>query len=169
MQKLWPLVALGDEGVRELRKEPVDAPPTPLPTPTPVPPVPEPTLQVQRRVQGQVQRSTPQVRPDTSGSQSGMGDAAADTIDVWITWYTCPPYCGAMANGVGVYDGAAACGYGFDLGQRFSIDGDPTARIYTCEDRGGGPARWVDIFFADAAAAQAWQAVVGSYGKVRLR
>ena len=93
---------------------------------------------------------------------------AQGSIDVWVTFYTCPPYCGAMANGERVYDGAAACGYGFALGQRFSIENDPTLRIYVCADRGAGPEYWVDIFWADAAAGWEWQQAVGSDGAVRL-
>ena len=73
-----------------------------------------------------------------------------------------------MANGVQVYDGAAACGTGFALGQRFTILGDPTLREYVCSDRGLGGHYWVDIFFADATEGYAWQAVVGNYGTVRL-
>ena len=65
-------------------------------------------------------------------------------VDVAITFYICPPFCGRMASGRVVYDGAAACGYAFELGQRFTLAG----KQYTCEDRGMGPAYWVDIWWA---------------------
>lgn len=73
-----------------------------------------------------------------------------------------------MANGEQVLEGAAACGYGFALGQRFRIENDPTLRDYVCADRGGGAWHWVDIFFADAARGRTWIAQAGSYGTVRL-
>ena len=79
-----------------------------------------------------------------------------------MTFYDCPPFCGTMASGATVYEGAAACGYAWELGTRFTLEGDPTGRVYVCEDRGGGPWLWVDIWFADAATGYAWQAVIGS-------
>lgn len=92
-----------------------------------------------------------------------------ESVDVWITIYLCPPYCGAMANGEIIYDGAVACGYGFDLGQRFVILADSTRRTYTCSDRGLGPLYWVDVFFVDVQAGWDWLVQVGNYGTVILR
>ena len=62
-----------------------------------------------------------------------------------------------MASGSVVYEGAAACGYAYELGQRFTIDGDPTARVYTCEDRGAGAGQWIDVFWYDYARGRAWR------------
>ena len=73
-----------------------------------------------------------------------------------------------MANGITVFDGAAACGSGLAFGQRFTIRDDPTGREYVCEDRGAGPAAWVDIFFADAAQGWAWQGQVGSRATIEM-
>ena len=95
------------------------------------------------------------------GRASGVGGE----VDVWITFYTCPPYCATTASGVSVYVGGAACGYGFALGQQFILAG----RRYTCNDRGGGPSYWVDIFFWDEAEGWAFIAEVGSYGTVILQ
>ncbi len=95
-------------------------------------------------------------------------DIVGETLDVWVTFYLCPPYCGAMANGNTVFDGAAACGYELSLGQRFRILNDPTGREYVCEDRGAGPDAWVDIFFADEAAGWAWQGRVGSWATIEM-
>lgn len=67
-----------------------------------------------------------------------------------------------MADGEDVHEGAAACGYAWELGTRFTLEGDPTGRTYVCEDRGLGPWLWVDLFFWDEADGYAWLAVVGS-------
>jgi hypothetical protein len=67
-----------------------------------------------------------------------------------------------MAGGATVYEGAAACGYAWQLGARFTLEGDPTGRIYVCEDRGLGPWLWADIFFWKEADGYPWQAVVGT-------
>jgi hypothetical protein len=97
-----------------------------------------------------------------------------EAVDVHITFYACDGdstgrYCGTMANGRRVHEGAAACGYAFDLGQGFRIVGDPTGREYVCEDRGRGGAYWVDIWFQAAEEGYAWLAQVGSYGRIVLR
>lgn len=87
----------------------------------------------------------------------------AGTLKVHLTFYVCqgaPPgqsYCGTMASGNTVYEGAAACGDGMALGERFRIVGDPTRRTYTCEDRGAGPYWWVDVFWYDYASGQPWR------------
>ena len=73
-----------------------------------------------------------------------------------------------MASGAQVYEGASAGGYAWPLGTRFTLEGDPTLRIYICEDRGLGPWLWVDIFFQDEAGGYAWQASVGTLATARL-
>ena len=87
-------------------------------------------------------------------------------IPIALSFYTCPPFCGTMTNGEVVHPGAAACGYAFELGMRFTIDDDPTGRTYTCKDRGSGPYHWIDIFFADPANGWAWQEIVGTTGMI---
>ena len=89
-------------------------------------------------------------------------------IPVSITFYLCPPFCSTMTNGETVHLGAAACGYAFELGMRFTLAGDPTGRTYTCKDRGGGPYHWVDIFFTNSAAGWAWQEIVGATGTIHI-
>lgn len=98
----------------------------------------------------------------------GLGATVGEAVSVSITFYTCPPYCGAMANGQPVYEGAAACGYAFELGQRFRILGDPTGRTYLYADRGLGGYWWVDIFFAEETAGRAWARQVGTRGTIEL-
>lgn len=81
-----------------------------------------------------------------------------------VTFYACigSGFCGLMANGQQVFDGAAACSYGMPFGTRFFINADPARRVYTCLDRGALSAPWVDIWFYDPADGWAWQAQVGS-------
>ncbi len=71
-------------------------------------------------------------------------------------------WCGAMRDGTVVYPGAAACDYAY-LGQRFRIDGDPTGRVYTCNDTGSkvhGLHR--DIWFPTNDEGWLWQRDVGT-------
>lgn len=89
-------------------------------------------------------------------------------ILVNLTFYDCAGqgFCGAMASGRRVYHGAAACSYNLPLGTRFYIHGDPTGRIYRCEDRGILPNTWVDIFWFYPADGWKWQAAVGRTGTI---
>lgn len=93
---------------------------------------------------------------------------------VALTHYGCVgdgtgSYCGVMASGQTVHDGAAACGYAWELGQRFVILGDPSGRTYTCLDRGLGPWLWVDVWHYNAAAeGAAWRANFGQHVMVEL-
>lgn len=73
-----------------------------------------------------------------------------------------------MASGQVVYEGAVACGYSWALGTRIEIEGDPTGRVYVCEDRGLGPYYWLDVFFWEYADGRAWRNAIG-YGPVRAR
>jgi hypothetical protein len=88
--------------------------------------------------------------------------------NVNITFYDCAHqgFCGSMANGRKVYEGAAACSYDLVLGTRFFIEGDPTKRIYRCEDRGLLTRTWVDIFWYRPEDGWRWQGEVGRYGSI---
>lgn len=129
--------------------------PTPSPPPTPIPaqlpeiPSPEPVLDV----------GEPPVSPDSGQPIDVSPVPSGGTLIVSLTFYNCRGqgggYCGAMSSGVGVYEGAAACGYGLPLGTRFSIVGE--GRVYVCEDRGLGPYDWIDIFFWDYDSGRAWR------------
>ena len=91
-----------------------------------------------------------------------------NVIQVWLTYYTCPPFCGTMKNGEIVYEGAVACGGYFQRGQKIKIEGDPTFRTYVCADIGYGGWYWVDIFFDDANAGRDFIRTVGNYVNVEL-
>ena len=90
--------------------------------------------------------------------------------NVNITFYDCAVqgFCGAMYNGRQVYEGAAACSWNMAIGTRFVIVGDPTGRIYVCEDRGLLANTWVDIFFYYPADGYDWQGFVGRYGSIEI-
>ena len=114
---------------------------TPIATPTPtIAPTPIPT-------------PTPTPAPTT-------------TMDVHLTFYTCPPFCPGdiMANGQTLGAGAAACGYALETGQMFTFNNAE----YVCEDRGGGPYQWVDFWKPTYEIGQAWQAEVGVTGTIEL-
>jgi hypothetical protein len=85
-----------------------------------------------------------------------------------ITFYDCrgQGFCGRMANGQVVYEGAAACSYDLPLGTHFYIVGDPTNRIYRCDDRGLLSRTWVDIFWYDPIDGWRWQQIIGRWGTI---
>ena len=95
---------------------------------------------------------------------------------VSLTFYVCsgaPPgfqdgYCGTMASGNTVYEGAAACGYGLALGQQFRIAGDSSGQLFTCEDRGLGPWWWIDVFRWDYSEGRAWRHGFGESVAIEL-
>lgn len=75
-------------------------------------------------------------------------------------------WCGAMANGELAHEGAASCARHL-MGQQFVIVGDPTERVYTCKDTGGGVADGHrDIWFRDSDTARVWWDEVGSVAVV---
>jgi len=71
-------------------------------------------------------------------------------------------FCGGMANGQIVHEGAASCAR-HRMGEQFRIDGDPTGRTYTCTDTGGAVYDGHrDIWFANSDEARQWWLVVGT-------
>ena len=77
-------------------------------------------------------------------------------------------FCGAMASGQIVYEGAAACAPGY-MGQRFTILGDPSGRTYTCADTGSAVAgEHRDIFFHTSDDGYAWWVQVGSTATIEI-
>jgi hypothetical protein len=87
-----------------------------------------------------------------------------------LTFYDClgQGFCGTMANGRKVHEGAAACSYNLAMGTMFTIAGDPTNRVYICEDRGMLPNTHVDIFWNDPADGYWWQSQVGMSGTLDI-
>lgn len=85
-----------------------------------------------------------------------------------MTFYACvgDGFCGNMASGAPVFDGAAACSNDLAMGTRFSIVTDPSGRIYQCLDRGHLAPTWVDVWFYDVASGWPWQAAVGAWSDI---
>ena len=107
------------------------------------------------------------------------GPAGNESVDVAtlstvrLTYYYCTRgaiaaaigdgggFCGHMANGELVHEGAASCARSL-MGERFRVIGDPNDRIYKCTDIGGGvDLGHRDIWFADSDSAYAWWRAVG--------
>ena len=123
----------------------------PTPTATPVA-RPTPTAAPPKRVDAPVQRSVP------------------GAVPVYITFYSCPPYCGDPAGPLPLGEGQAACDPSY-MGRRFALNG----REYVCNDTGN--AVWgahVDLFFwdsgiqgvADPATGWGYLATYGTRGKL---
>ena len=105
---------------------------------------------------------------------------AGDRITVPVTFYYCEDttggqrqgdgggFCGLMRNGTSVHSGAAACDVAY-LGQRFRIEGDPTARTYVCADTGSAIRnQHRDIWFLSNGAGWAWQQAMGSSAVIEI-
>ncbi len=144
---------------------------------TPIPPPEAPTILKAASLPPQT-ASSERARPEQQPARSGQPLLAAETVhvskgrivNVNITFYDCADqgFCGAMANGRIVYEGAAACSWNLQIGTRFVIEGDPTGRIYTCEDRGLLANTWVDIFWHAPADGWLWQSEVGRWGVIEI-
>jgi hypothetical protein len=87
-----------------------------------------------------------------------------------VTFYDCyeDDFCGHMYNGVTVYEGAVACSWNLAIGTKLRISGDPTGRVYSCDDRGLLSDTWVDVFFFDPDNGWPWQASVGRCASIEI-
>jgi hypothetical protein len=85
-----------------------------------------------------------------------------------ITFYACvgDGFCGHTASGMPVSAGSAACSSNLPFGTRFRIEGDPTGRVFLCNDRGALSSTWVDVWFYSVAEGHAWQSAVGNRGTI---
>ena len=105
---------------------------------------------------------------------------STDQREATITYYYCQQganpagigdgggWCGGMASGKTVYEGAASCAAAY-MGQQFRILGDPTERTYTCEDTGGGVnGEHRDIFFQNSDDGYAWWLTVGNVATIEI-
>jgi hypothetical protein len=102
------------------------------------------------------------------GISGGAPIAPGTRLPVTITFYACVGngFCGHTASGMQVAAGSAACSRDMPFGTKFRIEGDPTGRVYLCNDRGALPTPWVDIWFYSVAEGHAWQSVVGNSGAI---
>jgi hypothetical protein len=99
----------------------------------------------------------------TLGRASGY--APGTVLYARITMYGCQGrgggFCGGMASGITVFEGAAACSSDMPFGTKFTIAGDPTGRTYECLDRGHLSSPWVDVFFYNTEDGFAWAGFLG--------
>jgi hypothetical protein len=114
--------------------------------------------------------ATPTTKPAPTAQPPAAPVKAGRIENVNLTFYDCldQGFCGTMKYGEKVYEGAAACSWDLPAGTKFRILGDPTKRIYVCEDRGMLDDTWVDIFFNDPEDGWAWQEAVGRYGTIEI-
>ena len=148
---------LREDSIVWLRAGAVSTPtPTPTPTATPTP--------------------TPTATPEPTATTEPEGEV----VEARVTYFYCRQgtiargigdgggWCGAMANGETVHEGAAACSRE-NFGQRFRIIGDPLDRTYTCKDTGGavhGEHR--DIWFENSDDGFNWSQQVGDFAQVEI-
>jgi hypothetical protein len=126
--------------------------------------------------------STPASSPPPTPAAAATSNASqvGDRVNATVTFYYCEDttngqrrgdgggFCGTMRDGSPVYPGAAACDPAY-LGQQFRIEGDPTERVYTCADTGGGIyGEHRDIWFMGNAEGWAWQQVVGTSAVIEI-
>ena len=93
------------------------------------------------------------------------GLSAGSILRARITVYGCTGpgggFCGNMATGIPVFEGAAACSPDLPFGTKLRIIGDPTGRVYECLDRGALGATWVDVFFNNTSEGIRWAGLLG--------
>lgn len=101
--------------------------------------------------------------PATLNGASGY--APGTMLRARITVYGCTGpgggFCGNMASGIRVFEGAAACSRDLAFGTRIRIIGDPTGRVYECLDRGALKTTWVDVFFNNTSEGIRWASLLG--------
>lgn len=126
-----------------------------------------------RRVDASISRSSALARERITHTTATPELRPGDRVLATVSFYYCVEgagphpsgdggnFCNAMRDGLVVYPGAAACDYAY-LGQRFRIQGDPSRRVYECNDTGSavhGLHR--DIWFHTSDDGWHWQMVVG--------
>jgi hypothetical protein len=120
------------------------------------------TLAAEQRARASAASST-RGSPFTRNAASGY--AVGTVLTARITVYGCVGpgggFCGGMAGGGRVFEGAAACSYDLPFGTKIKIHGDPTGRVYECLDRGHLAATWVDVFFHNTSDGIRWQSLLG--------
>jgi len=101
---------------------------------------------------------TPTVQPDVPEHTEAL--AAESAIAVYVTFYTCPPYCGDPSGSLPLDEGQAACDWAY-MGRRFMLNGAE----WVCNDTGGAVyGAHVDLFFRQEADGWAYLATHGTNG-----
>jgi len=118
--------------------------------------------------------------PEPSATPSPTPSATPEPQSVGISYYYCEEgslpqgiderggFCGGMANGQQVFEGAAACSPR-SLGQRFRVLGDPTERVYTCLDVGSTASdSHREVWFPNSDAGWTWRQTVGTTARIQI-
>lgn len=102
-------------------------------------------------------------RADAPEHESAVDPVISEaTLDVYVTFYTCPPYCGLTAAGIPVGEGIAACDPAY-MGRRFVLNGEE----WLCADTGSAVhGAHVDLFFQREADGWAYLAEHGTQGRL---
>ena len=124
--------------------------------------------------------STVWVRAGAAPDPEPTATPEGTTVEARITYFYCNQgtiavgigdgggFCGPMANGEIVHEGAAACSRD-NFGQRFRIIGDPNGLTYTCKDTGNavhGQQR--DVWFDNSDDGFNWIREVGTTALVEI-
>lgn len=151
--------------VETLAEEVIEA--TPEPTPVPVPTVEvEPSHEPEPGPADAGPAADQAPAPEPAQPQRAEAGGVAEStegISVYVTFYSCPPYCNHPAGPLPLAEGQAACDPAY-MGRRFLLNGAE----YICNDTGS--AVWgnhVDIFFWDEADGWAYLARYGTTGILR--
>lgn len=92
-------------------------------------------------------------------------DGHSSSSNYWITYYSCPPYCGDPSGPLPLAEGQAACDPHY-MGRRFLLNGAE----YICNDTGGAVyGDHVDLFFWSDAAGRAYLTAYGTRGVLTWR
>jgi 3D (Asp-Asp-Asp) domain-containing protein len=86
----------------------------------------------------------------TPALAQGSWDAVPEAFEptaIWVTGYTCPPYCDPTADGTPVGPGSAACPPWWLFGTRVNIEGIGTVTCNDLYDPTLGPR--IDVFEPD--------------------
>ena len=121
-----------------------------------------------------------QLQPDSVVWMLAGTVTTPTTVEATLSYYYCNQgsiaagigdgggWCGGMANGAIVHEGAAACARD-KLGQRFRIVGDPRDTTYTCTDTGSAVhGQHRDIWFDNSDDGYRWFAQVGRNGRIEI-
>ncbi len=122
-----------------------------------------------------------QLQPDSVvWIRAGAVVEVVETVHATLSYYYCNQgtlaasigdgggFCGAMASGEIVHEGAAACAQQF-LWQRFRVVGDPRGLIYTCKDTGSAVhGHHRDIFFHNSDDGYRWIVEVGYTAQIEI-